>query len=226
MKIYKSDERAKTEAGWLSSRHSFNFNNHYNPERESFGKLLVLNDDVIAPGQGFSPHPHSNMEIVTFILEGELKHTDSTGSSAILKAGDVQVMSAGKQIIHSERNASDKHPLKLLQIWIHTNKKDAEPRHEEGKPKQETNKLTLIASGEKTKAPMIYQDAWLYTLTLENHSLKYERQNKSNGVFIFVINGKAEVNNQLLEERDSIEVEEDADIKSKSAKLLIIEVPM
>jgi redox-sensitive bicupin YhaK (pirin superfamily) len=131
LRLHKSNTRGEADFGWLKAKHTFSFGSYYNPERVQFGALRVLNDDIVAPAMGFNTHPHDNMEIITIPLEGGVKHRDSMGNEAIVKAGEVQVMSAGTGIKHSEHNASQKDPLKLLQIWVLPNKKNVEPRYQQ-----------------------------------------------------------------------------------------------
>jgi len=155
--IQRSEQRGKSELSWLHSRFSFNFANYYNPNRTGFGKLLVLNDDIIEPGTGFGEHSHDNMEIISIATEGELSHKDSTGAEEVIKPGELQVMSAGSGMTHSEYNHSKTKPAKFFQIWIESNKPEMKPRHKKKVFKLQKNKLQLVISPKD-----IYQDASIY----------------------------------------------------------------
>ncbi len=231
MKIIRANERGKTELSWLKSRHSFSFNNYFDPEKMGFGKLIVLNDDVIEPESGFEPHPHKNMEIITIVLEGELEHKDSSGGEAFMKKNYAQVMTAGKGIIHSEKNPSNKKKLKLLQIWIHTKQKDLIPRHEVKKIVEIPNKFYLIASGNsEDKALKINQDAYISTLILDiNKEITYKVKKESNGLYIFIIDGSIELEDKKFNTRDAVELnkQQKTSIKAiKKSRILMIEVPV
>ncbi len=227
--IHKSQERGKNELGWLHSRFSFSFANYYNPKRIGFGKLVVLNDDIILPSRGFSFHPHTNMEIITIVTEGELEHQDNIGSKDRIKPGELQVMSAGRGIIHSEYNPSENELLKLFQIWIETKKKDIAPRYEKKSINIIKDKLNLIVSGNsKDKVLCINQDAKLFLGKFEQSKEINYKIPKGKGVFIFIIEGRAIVNEKKLLRRDAIALSEVSIIPirvEKDTYILLIEVP-
>jgi len=228
--VHRSKERGKSDLGWLHSRFSFSFADYYNPKRTGFGKLLVFNDDTIKPGKGFGLHPHKNMEIITLVTEGELAHKDSTGAEEVLKPGEVQVMSAGSGIAHSEYNLSFIHTLKLFQIWIETKEKNIKPRHDKKWCMFSKNTLQLIVSGTKGSDSLyIHQKAKMYLGKFEGgKEIKYQIGN-GKGVFIFVIEGTLNVKGTILKMRDSIEMSEADHITLKTVHasyFMIIEVPM
>lgn len=231
MRITRADERGKSEAYWLTSRHSFSFNHYFNANKLGFGKLVVLNDDIIEPESGFEPHAHKNMEIITIVLEGKLKHKDSAGGEAVMEKNFAQVMTAGKGIIHSEKNPSKKEKLKLLQLWIKTKQKDLKPGHGVKKIIEIPNKFFLIASGNGNESALkINQDAHVSTISSEpKKEIKYELKSKKNGVYIFVIEGKIKVEDEELDARDAAELEGQKIVSFKSlikSRVLLIEVPM
>ncbi|MGB0935926.1 MAG: pirin family protein [Colwellia sp.] len=174
LKHYSVKSLGHANHGWLKSRHHFSFANYYNPSRMGFGKLRVVNDDWVEPGMGFPPHPHRNMEIISFIRSGAVTHQDNTGNKGITKTGEVQVMSAGKGIVHSEYNRT-KEPLTFYQIWIETNKQNITPRWESKKfPTKQTDALTLLVSGypeDKGKALFINQEVRIFAGTIAKGSI-------------------------------------------------------
>ncbi|NCN07927.1 pirin family protein [Candidatus Falkowbacteria bacterium] len=225
--IHLADERGGANHGWLKTKFSFSFADYYNPDRMEFGKIRVLNDDIIAPGMGFDTHPHDNMEIITIPLSGELGHKDSTGSEEVLGPGQIQVMSAGSGITHSEYNHSKIEDLKLFQIWIETNKLNAEPRHATQTLNLEKNKLNKIVSGEQNSDTIfIYQDANIWLGEFDTASQISFKINPPRAVFIMVIEGEIKINQDTLNTRDSIEIEAETDIRlniSQKTKILIID---
>lgn len=225
--IIKSEERGKASIPWLKGYHSFSFGNYYNPTRMGFGKLIVFNDDIIAAENGFPMHPHDNAEVISIILEGELEHKDSMGSKGVIKEGDVQIMSTGTGIMHSEMNNSTK-PTHILQIWLEPKEFDIEPRYDQKSFKLEKNVLTKIVSGEKTAPLTINQDAFFFLGDFEKNSVNYDLQNSTNGIYLFVINGNLTLEGEELGKGDSAEVTEiksiNLEIKDNS-KFLIIETP-
>lgn len=231
--LHKADTRGHAEHGWLSTAHSFSFADYYDPQRMGFGALRVLNDDIISAGNGFGTHPHSNMEIITIPLEGELAHADSMGTKEVLRSGEVQVMSAGSGVKHSEFNNSHTMPVKLLQIWIEPNQKNVTPRYDQKKFTVEDrhNALQQIVSPEHMGGGLwIHQNAWVYMGSLDaGVSVPHTLHAKENGVYIFVIRGSVQVGEQILEARDGFGVwdTESVDITTKTnAEVLILEVPM
>ncbi|GAA3509694.1 pirin family protein [Aquimarina addita] len=231
--LHKAETRGNANHGWLHSRHTFSFANYHNPERMAFGVLRVLNDDIVAGGRGFGQHPHQNMEIISIPLSGDLKHMDSTGRSEIIKEGDIQVMSAGSGLMHSEMNANANKEVKFLQIWIIPNATNVTPRYDQITLKAEDriNRLQQIVSpNREDDGVWIHQDAWFHLGTIqENTELSYRLKNTNNGVYAFVIKGTITINGQELNHRDGLGIW-DIDIlnikANKDAELLIMEVPM
>ena len=231
--LHKATTRGSADHGWLKVNHSFSFANYYNPERMNFGVLRVLNDDTIAPARGFGTHPHDNMEIITIPLEGALKHKDNMGNGAIIKHGDVQVMSAGTGITHSEFNANKDSNINLLQIWLFPNKKNVTPRYDQISIKdiEKQNEFYQILSPSKDDAGVwIHQDAWFHLGKFDKEvCTNYQIKKAGNGLYAFVIEGTAEVAGQTLEKRDGFGIWNVADLEIKAAKnsrILLMEVPM
>ncbi|RIJ34031.1 pirin family protein [Pontibacter oryzae] len=231
--IHKADTRGHANHGWLNSHHTFSFARYYNPERMGFGLLRVLNDDIVAPGMGFGTHPHDNMEIVSIPLKGALAHQDSTGTSEVIETNEVQIMSAGSGLTHSEFNASKTEPVNFLQIWVFPKEQSIQPRYEQKayKPEDRQNKLQTVISPEKgSDALWINQDAWFTLGSLKaGFSEDYQLHKRGNGVYAFVLEGEVEIDGEKLEKRDGMGIS-DADwvsIKSSAdAELLLIEIPM
>jgi redox-sensitive bicupin YhaK (pirin superfamily) len=232
--LHKANTRGDANHGWLKSKHTFSFANYHNPERMHFGVLRVLNDDIVSEAKGFGTHPHRDMEIISIPLEGDLEHKDSMGTTAIIKHGDVQVMSAGTGIMHSEYNANKDKPVKFLQIWVFPNKKNVEPRYDQITldSNDRNNKFQQILSPNPEDAGVwIHQDTWFNMANLDKgKELSYQLNNpEKNGVYVFVLKGDATVNNQSLNNRDGLGVWDvnQLDIKADSnAELLLMEVPM
>lgn len=231
--FHAATSRGHANHGWLNAKHSFSFASWYNPDRIHFGALRVLNDDIVAPSMGFSKHPHDNMEIITIPLSGALKHQDSMGNSSVIEAGEVQVMSAGTGVQHSEVNAKHNEEVQLLQIWIFPNKRNVSPRYDQVKYNEAellNQFLQVVSSNPEDAGTWIHQQAWLHLSQLEEgKTLNYQVKQKGNGVYILNINGNFEIANQVLETRDAIGVweTESIDIKAnKTGRLLLIEVPM
>ena len=231
--LHKANTRGHANHGWLNAHHSFSFANYYDPARVHFGALRVLNDDTIAPGMGFGKHPHDNMEIITIPLEGAIEHQDSMGHKEVIQSGDIQVMSAGTGIAHSEYNANKDKPLKLLQIWVIPRENNVTPRYGQAtlRPKDRINTLQQIVSpGPDTEGIWINQDAWFHLGTLEKgFQTEYQIKKKGNGVYAFVIDGDVTINGVSLNKRDALGIS-DTDklsiIADSAAELLLIEVPM
>lgn len=231
--IFPKDSRGKSELGWLHSRFSFSFANYYNPENLNFGLLRVLNDDIVEPGTGFGTHPHDNMEIITIILDGALEHRDSMGTGSVIKKGEVQVMSAGTGITHSEINPSQTDPVSLLQLWIFPKERDIEPRYDQKKfPESERrNELKTVISGFKQKDTLyIHQDAAITLGHAEaGKELTYKSIKPGNGFYLFVISGKINLPEGELNGRDAAGISETNEFTIKAAgesRFIIIEVPM
>lgn len=216
--LHNSDSRGHANHGWLDSHHTFSFANYYDPKRMNFGVLRVLNDDVVEGGRGFGTHPHSNMEIVSIPLSGALEHQDSTGRHKIIHTGEVQIMSAGTGIAHSEYNASKNAEVNFLQIWILPEKQNIEPRYEQKEfPLNETsNKLINVVGPDNPDALWINQKAWFHLGRFEKgHTHSYKLHNEANGIYIFMIEGEMEVENNFLQKRDGIGITDKPEIALK-----------
>jgi len=233
-KIYHSaDSRGQANHGWLQARHSFSFADHYDPDRIHFGKLRVLNDDIIAPDKGFGTHPHNNMEIITIPLKGSLEHKDSMGNGSIITAGEVQVMSAGSGIMHSEFNPSPTEEVSLLQIWIFPDEKELEPRYDQRRfnPDAFKNTIkTIVNNNENNNSLFIHQKAVLSLSDVsKGREIVYDLHYPGNGVYIFLIEGKIDVGGTLLLKRDGLGVEGAKEIPFMAREdsfVLFLEVPM
>ena len=233
--LHIAQERGLVSFGWLDAKYSFSFGNYYNPDKMNFGALRVLNDDTIAPAMGFGKHPHKNMEIITIVQSGALKHEDSMGNKGIIEAGDIQVMSAGSGIEHSEVNASSQNSLTLFQLWIHSQRQDVTPRYEQKKiaPLLTDNAFTTIV---KPKQEALKDDIWIHQqayISIGNFSnetqTNYSMQQSQNGVYIMVIEGSIVVADQTLQHRDAIGLWNTQSVNisiTKNSKVLIVEVPM
>lgn len=230
--IHKSNTRGQANHGWLDAKHSFSFGQWYNPERTHFGKLRVLNDDIVKAGFGFGKHPHDNMEIITIPLSGALEHKDSTGGQGVIAKNDVQVMSAGTGIEHSEFNHSKTEDVNLFQLWIFTNKKDVAPRYDQQtfNPLDRTNKFQTVVSPFGENGLWIYQDAYISLGNFDAATLSsYTIKKQGNGIYLLVIEGEVEIDGNTLYKRDAIGVwDTDAiDILCKTnTEILLVEVPM
>ena len=230
--VYRSEDRGKANHGWLDTKFSFSFAEYYDPQKINFGMLRVLNDDIIAPGMGFGTHPHNNMEIITIVLEGELEHRDSMGTGSVIHKNEVQVMSAGSGVTHSEYNHSDSDSLNLLQLWIFPKEKNIKPRYEQKYflPDQKLNQLVTVVSGFSEEGALyIHQDAEIKLGDFEkDQSLMYKLRANS-GIYLFLINGRVEVLNESLFKRDAIGIYDTDEIEikiSERSEFIIIEVPM
>jgi quercetin 2,3-dioxygenase len=231
--IHKAGTRGTADYGWLKPQYSFSFAGYYNPDRVHFGLLRVLNNDWVAPGGGFDTHPHDNMEITTIPLTGSLEHRDSMGSTSVIVPGEVQVMSAGTGITHSEYNYSDTEPLTLLQIWVFPKLKDIEPRYDQKAfdLNHRKNKLiTVIAPDPSEKTLWLNQDVWFSLGRFDAPSeFDYTLNHDAHGVYVFMISGTAVVEGDQLEEKDAIGIWETPKVHFKtpgSSYILVIEVPM
>ena len=231
--IHTANSRGHADHGWLNAYHSFSFASWYNPERVQFGALRVLNDDTVAAGMGFGTHPHDNMEIITIPLEGDLAHKDSMGNTAIIKTGDVQVMSAGTGIQHSEFNPNANLQTKLFQIWLFPKYRNVEPRYQQitlDQSLQKNNFAQILSPNSDDAGVWIHQDAWFYLSDFDNgFSKKLSLKKEGNGFYIMNIEGEIEVNGEKLERRDAIGIwaTNKIEIKANSnAKFLVMEIPM
>ena len=231
--LHTSESRGDANHGWLHSKHTFSFANYYNPERMHFGVLRVLNDDTVAAGMGFGTHPHDNMEIISIPLEGDLEHKDSMGNVTVIKNGDIQVMSAGTGIQHSEYNKNKDQQVKFLQIWVFPNKKNVTPRYDQITLKLEDrhNKLQQIISPNEADAGVwIHQNAWFHLGKFDKGiSTEYTIKGKGNGLYIFNLTGNLKVNDQVLNTRDGFgiwDIEKVTLNAESDTEFLIMEVPM
>jgi redox-sensitive bicupin YhaK (pirin superfamily) len=231
--LHKAETRGHANHGWLNSYHSFSFASYYNPERMHFGALRVLNDDTVDAGKGFGSHPHDNMEIISIPLEGDLEHKDSMNNVAVIKNGDIQAMSAGTGIYHSEYNKDREHRVKFLQIWVFPNKKNVEPRYDQITLNTEDrhNKLQQILSpNPDDEGVWIHQDAWFHLGQFDKGvSSDYQLKLKGNGVYVFVLSGDIKVNDQILYNRDGYGIWDTDSFKitaETDAEFLLMEVPM
>ncbi|MEN9609438.1 MAG: hypothetical protein RLZZ628_252 [Bacteroidota bacterium] len=231
--LHKANSRGHARHGWLETHHTFSFANYYDPRRMNFGVLRVMNDDVIAPSMGFGMHPHQNMEIITIPLEGALEHKDSMGNQAVIQTGEIQVMSAGKGIYHSEYNHSRTHFVQLLQIWMFPNQQNVEPRYDELKlnPADRQNQFQQILSPNPEDAGVwVHQNAWFHLGSFDKGmDTEYVMKAKGNGLYLFVVEGNVQVGEQLLERRDGYGVQNIDKIALRmleKAEILLMEVPM
>ncbi|WP_240471518.1 pirin family protein [Flavobacterium cauense] len=232
--LHKADTRGLANHGWLESHHTFSFANYHNPERMHFGVLRVLNDDRVNPGMGFGTHPHDNMEIISIPLEGDLEHKDSMGNTTVIKNGDIQVMSAGTGIFHSEYNKNQDKLVKFLQIWVYPNQKNVTPRYEQITldKKERKNKFQQILSPNANDAGVwIHQDAWFHLGNFDKGiTSNYKIKKAGNGVYAFIINGTATIGNQKLDKRDGLGIwntgEFNITADSDNTEILLMEVPM
>ena len=232
--LHKANTRGLANHGWLNSHHTFSFANYYNPERMHFGVLRVLNDDTVQAGMGFGTHPHDNMEIISIPLEGDLEHKDSMGNTAVIRNGDIQVMSAGTGITHSEYNKNKDKLVKFLQIWVFPNKKNVQPRYDQITltAADRHNKLQQILSpSADDEGVWIHQNAWFHLGRFDrDFKTNYALKDKNNGVYAFVIRGNIRINGQDLNERDGFGIWNTDSISlqaiSQDAEVLLMEVPM
>lgn len=232
--LHKAATRGHANHGWLDSWHTFSFAGYYDPQRVHFGALRVLNDDTVAGGMGFGTHPHDNMEIISIPTSGDLEHQDSMGNKQVISEGDVQVMSAGTGIQHSEKNRNHHQEVKFFQIWVFPNKRNVEPRYDQQHftEADKHNKLLTVVSplGSGDGGVQIHQDAWFSLGNLDKgFSTRYDLHRKDNGVYAFVIEGDVTINGQQLNRRDGMGIT-DADVleitADNKAELLLMEVPL
>jgi redox-sensitive bicupin YhaK (pirin superfamily) len=229
-----AESRGIADHGWLYSRHTFSFADYHNPERMGFGKLRVINDDVVAPGEGFATHPHDNMEIISIPIRGVLRHQDSMGNQHVIETGDIQIMSAGSGLTHSEYNASDKDPVNFLQIWVRPKQLNIEPRYGQKSfaPADRHNAFQVVISPDQNDPSTIWinQDAWFVLADFDKgFSDVYPWHASGNGVYVFVISGEVIVGGEVLAARDAIGVSDANTLGIRAiddSRLLLIEVPM
>lgn len=233
--IHKAENRGHANHGWLNAKHSFSFANWYDPSKIHFGALRVLNDDEVAQGMGFGKHPHDNMEIITLVQEGSLEHKDSMGNGSIMKPNDVQVMSAGTGVFHSEMNPDKNNPVKLFQIWVFPDKGNVTPRYYQKTflPEDRKNKWQEIIKPDTQQegdAIFIHQQAWFNLTDMDaNNEMIYTNKKIANGAYVFVIDGEVEVNGEKLERRDAMGITEYTNFNIKAlsnARILVMDLPM
>ncbi len=232
--IYHSAEtRGNANHGWLKANHSFSFAQYYDPERMNFGALRVLNDDTIAPGKGFGTHPHDNMEIITIPLKGDLEHKDSMGNVGVINEGEIQVMSAGTGVYHSEYNKNKDKPINLLQLWVIPKTRNIKPRYDQ-KSLREYKKINafyqILSPNQDDGGMWIHQDAWFHMGEFNQATeTEYIIKKQGNGIYIFVIEGAFKVGDQQLNQRDALgvwEVKKISFVADPNSKVLLVEVPM
>jgi redox-sensitive bicupin YhaK (pirin superfamily) len=244
--LHKADTRGHADHGWLNSFFSFSFAGYYNPQRVQFGVLRVLNDDRVEGGKGFGSHPHDNMEIISIPLEGSLAHEDNLGHKEVVTAGEIQVMSTGKGVFHSEYNNNPDQPVKFLQIWVFPNKLNVTPRYDQVRlnPSKGHNALEQLLypypgpdapahspSGNNTDGSWIYQDAWFHMGTFDaGRKIVYHLKKAGNGIYLFVLDGAFLYNGQRLEARDGLGITDvdsiDIEAAEAGSRILIMDVPM
>ncbi len=230
--IHRSEERGKANYGWLDTRYSFSFSRYYDPEKMGFGLLRVLNDDIVLPSTGFGTHPHDNMEIITIILDGQLEHKDSMGNGSVISKDEVQVMSAGSGVTHSEFNPSKTDKVSLLQIWIYPKEENIKPRYDQKSfPKEERkNKLVTVASGFNENGSLyIHQNAEIKLGYFDRAETINYKVRKGNGVYLFVIDGHIKIGDEELFRRDAIGIyntDEFVIEVSENTEFVLLEVPM
>lgn len=232
--IHKAESRGFADHGWLKSYHTFSFAGYHHPERMHFGVLRVLNDDMVKGGMGFGKHPHDNMEIISIPLEGDLEHKDSMGNTTIIRKGDIQVMSAGTGIYHSEYNKNNDEAVKFLQIWIYPNKRNVTPRYDQLTMElaDRKNKLQQVLSPDPTDDGVwIHQDAWFHIGNFEkDRSTIYQIKKETNGVYCFILKGSFTINGEELSTRDGMGVWDTSSIEimaaENDAEILLMDVPM
>jgi hypothetical protein len=231
--VHKAEGRGHANHGWLNSWHSFSFASYYNPERMNFGALRVLNDDTVAAGQGFGTHPHKNMEIISIPLEGDLKHMDSMGNVAVIREGDIQVLSAGTGISHSEYNRNQDQEVKFLQIWIIPKEKGVSPRYDQTSIRELAIKnefYQILSPDAGDQGVWIHQDAWFHMGELEKgQKTTYRLKKEENGLYLFVLQGQVFVDGHILDRRDALGIWETSKLEVTSngeSKVLLMEVPM
>ena len=231
--LHRSETRGDANHGWLHSKHTFSFANYYDPQRVNFGVLRVLNDDKVSGGMGFGMHPHQNMEIISIPLSGDLEHQDSMGNTTVIKEGDIQVMSAGTGVQHSEYNKNKDEEVRFLQIWVIPHTQNVEPRYDQITLKKEDrkNKLQQVLSPNKEDAGVwIHQDAWFNMVDLDaDKAVTYDFNLASNGLYLFVLEGSVEVAGEKLERRDGLGIFDTQSITLKASEqtsVLLMEVPL
>ena len=231
--FHPASSRGAADHGWLQAKHSFSFANYYDSERVQFGALRVLNDDIIAPGMGFGTHPHDNMEIITIPLDGTLEHKDSMDNIGVIETDEIQVMSAGSGVYHSEYNKNKDQSVSLLQIWVFPNKKNVTPRYDQKNIKdlKKVNSFYPIVTPNQNGPGMwIHQDAWFHLGEFDKETrINYNINKKGNGVYAFLIEGSVQIDGESLEKRDALgiwDTEKFELLANQNSRVLLIEVPL
>ncbi len=231
--VHPSDSRGRADHGWLQSHHSFSFASYHNPQRMQFGALRVLNDDRVAPGRGFDTHPHRDMEIISIPLKGDLEHKDSMGNTTVIREGDVQVMSAGTGVRHSEYNRNPDREVAFLQIWILPDTSGVEPRYDQirlPEDQLENQWFTVLGPRGKHDGLWIHQDAWFHLGHFnKGRSETYRLADENHGLYVFVLDGTVRVAGEQLGPRDALGVWETASLEftmEEDSRILLMEVPM
>jgi redox-sensitive bicupin YhaK (pirin superfamily) len=231
--IHKANTRGHANHGWLDTNHTFSFANYHNPDRMHFGVLRVLNDDTVAAGKGFGTHPHDNMEIISIPLKGDLEHKDSMGNVAVIKEGDVQVMSAGTGIYHSEYNKNTNADVQFLQIWVFPNAKNVQPRYDQISIRDIATKNSfyqVLSPNANDQGVWVHQNAWFSLANFDqNASDTYKIKDSRNGAYVFVLEGEVTVNGETLGKRDGMGIWNTTDVQvtaNGNARVLLMDVPM
>ena len=231
--FHSASSRGAADHGWLKAKHSFSFANYYDSERVQFGALRVLNDDIIAPGMGFGTHPHDNMEIITIPLDGALEHKDSMDNIGVIETDEIQVMSAGSGVYHSEYNKNKDQSVSLLQIWVFPNKKNVTPRYDQKNIKdlKKVNSFyPIVTPNQKGPGMWIHQDAWFHLGEFDKETrINYNINKKGNGVYAFLIEGSVQIDGKSLEKRDALglwDTESFELLANPNSRILLIEVPL
>lgn len=231
--LHKAETRGHADHGWLNSHHTFSFANYHDPERMHFGALRVLNDDIVAPGKGFGLHPHDNMEIISIPLEGDLEHKDNMGNTEVIRQGDIQVMSAGTGIFHSEYNRNSDREVKFLQIWLYPKEKNVQPRYGQvtiASLEKENAFTQVVSPDQNDQGAWIHQDAWFHLGTFTSgKETTYTWKQQDNGLYVFVLGGTVSIAGQQLNARDGMGIHGVSEIDFTAVsdtRLLLMEVPM
>ena len=232
--LYKAETRGHANHGWLDSWHTFSFASYHDPARMHFGALRVLNDDTVAPGMGFGKHPHDNMEIISIPLQGDLEHGDSMGNTTVIRQGDVQAMSAGTGVVHSEKNRNKDQYVKFLQIWVFPNKQNVQPRYDQKSfsDEEKLNQLLTVVSpvGSGDGGIQIHQDAWFSLGKLQKgKTVDYTVKKEGNGVYAFLLEGDVTINEIVLNRRDGLGIEDESTLHltaNVDSEILLMDVPM
>jgi redox-sensitive bicupin YhaK (pirin superfamily) len=231
--LHTAESRGHANHGWLNSYHSFSFANYHNPERMNFGALRVLNDDTVSGGQGFGQHPHKNMEIISIPLKGDLEHKDSMGNTTVIKEGDIQVMSAGTGVFHSEYNKNKNEEVQFLQIWVLPKTQNVSPRYDQISTRDLAVKNSfyqILSPNNWDRGVWIHQDTWFYMGDFEvENSSTYTLNNSNNGLYIFILEGSIVIEDIVLKKRDGLGIWDTDQITlltKAPSKILLMEVPM